>query len=288
MRRRGAGVKGSKYLMTAESNPEVFAVCLAQGWCSSEGMTYEDAAAITNIGTIFRGNTQITHFDEFEYFIGVTEITQRGLLGMRNLSSIKFPPSLVTIHAYGIQDLSSLKTLFIPQSVTAIGGYQSGLSSLESIIVSDSNQTFDSRDNCNAVIRSSDNVLFIGCKNTTIPNNIVAINASAFWSMNIFQLDIPSSVSSIGALSLAGNPDLTTIICRATTPPSVSENTFGNVYNPYVGYNTRNQGINRLYVPKGCSANYNTSYWSSILLDSSKCGFTIYELNEDGTIPQND
>jgi hypothetical protein len=42
------------------------------------------------------------------------------------------------------------------------------------------NSTFDSRDNCNAVIETATNTLRIGCSNTVIPQNVNKIGVAAF------------------------------------------------------------------------------------------------------------
>ena len=129
MRRRDAGAKGSKYLMTAKSNPEVFAICLANGWCSSEGMTYEEAGGVTEISSsIFYGNTDIVSFDELKFFTGL----KNGLIGeisttangafqnCTSLESIKLPENLRLIGVRTFSNCTSLKVVKIPSGVTRI------------------------------------------------------------------------------------------------------------------------------------------------------------------------
>ena len=55
-----------------------------------------------------------------------------------------------------------------------------GCNSLESIVVESGNESFDSRDNCNAIIHKSTNTLVSGCKNTVIPNSISILGFTAF------------------------------------------------------------------------------------------------------------
>lgn len=120
MRRRGAVEKKSKYLMTAASNPEVFAICLAQGWCSSDGMTYEDAAAVTDIGTVFRSKRNIIQFDEFEYF-GVSSLSEAAFSSCVSLVSISFPDTLTSIPYKCLSYCSTLTTVKFPNSLTVLG-----------------------------------------------------------------------------------------------------------------------------------------------------------------------
>lgn len=85
--------QSEKVIMTKETNPEVLAICYAQGWCSSEEqMTNKEAAKVSSISTIFKG-TNIVRFDEFEYFTGVTEL-EAYAFRCKNLESIKIPANV--------------------------------------------------------------------------------------------------------------------------------------------------------------------------------------------------
>ena len=88
----------------------------------------------------------------------------------------------------------------IPNSVTSIE-YAAfwGCSGLTSIVVENGNTTYDSRNNCNAIIETSTNTLIQGCQNTIIPNNVTSIGQRAFYYCSgLTSVTIPSSVTSIG------------------------------------------------------------------------------------------
>ena len=71
---------------------------------------------------------------------------------------------------------SDLTSITIGNSVTSIGNSVFiGCSGLTSIIVDSNNQTYDSRNNCNAIIETSTNKLIVGCKNTIIPDSVKSI-----------------------------------------------------------------------------------------------------------------
>lgn len=55
-----------------------------------------------------------------------------------------------------------------------------GCDGIEGFVVDPNNGDYDSRDNCNAIIRTYSNTLEIGCKNSTIPNTVVSIEEDAF------------------------------------------------------------------------------------------------------------
>jgi hypothetical protein len=157
MRRRSVVEKKSKYLMTAESNPEVFTICLAQGWCSAEGMTYEEAAAVISIPNDSFSNKGLIHFREFKFF-SVTDLTYT-FFRNTNLQFIELPSTLTRIsHSTFAQ--CNLAYLDIPENVATIStsAFNNGNRSMQYIIVrrttppsiqvSGSYKILDSTNNC--------------------------------------------------------------------------------------------------------------------------------------------
>ena len=120
--RRRAAQSGSPvitYLILEEDNKPVYDKCVEQGWCGVEGMTYEQAAAVTNISTYFQRNNSITHFEELQYF-GITSIEVYAFWQDTNLEVIKLPNSLTTIGSRAFAQCDSLLYIDIPASVTSI------------------------------------------------------------------------------------------------------------------------------------------------------------------------
>ena len=138
---------------------------------------------------------------------------------------------------------TGLTSIEIPNSVTSIGNYAfQGCNGLEQITVASGNTTYDSRDNCNAIIETASNTLVAGCKNTVIPNSVTSIGREAFSSCsNLTSLTIPSSVTSIGEGAFEGCK-IHQLLSKCTTPPHLEEAAFGN---PTRYHST-------LYVPMGC------------------------------------
>ena len=98
---------------------------------------------------------------------------------------------------------TGVSSITIPSSVTSIGDYAFSYKDLASIIVETGNTKYDSRNNCNAIIETSSNTLFAGCKNTVIPNSVTSIGDKAFLSCSLPSITIPSSVTSIGEHAFA-------------------------------------------------------------------------------------
>ena len=72
-------------------------------------------------------------------------------------------------------------------------------SSLEEIIVDSDNSYFDSRENCNAVVDSQKNSIVIGCKNTTIPEDVIGIEGYAFAYVELGDFSLPRNISEVSA-----------------------------------------------------------------------------------------
>ncbi len=111
-----------------------------------------------------------------------------------------------------------LEEIHIPSSVTQIGSHEAnrdvfmGCSSLVKITVDTNNEIFDSRNNCNAIIETSSNMLISGCGTTKIPRTIKKIGHGAFaFRGNLAKIVIPRNVNSIANGALAGCDNLSTI-----------------------------------------------------------------------------
>lgn len=107
------------------ADPVIEALC-ATTWGDGVGLTYAQAAAVTSIpNNVFRGNTTITSFDEFQYFINCTTLSggASGTGGFQNssLTSITFPASLTTIGEAVFAGCTSLTTVtFCPTTALTL------------------------------------------------------------------------------------------------------------------------------------------------------------------------
>ena len=83
---------------------------------------------------------------------------------------------------------------------------------LTSIIVEDGNTSYDSREECNAIIKTSTNELIVGCMNTIIPNSVTSIGRTSFyWCKGLTSVTIPNSVTCIGDYAFSGCTEISSI-----------------------------------------------------------------------------
>ena len=77
---------------------------------------------------------------------------------------------------------TSLESITIPKGVSNMeSDIFRGCISLQKISVDSDNETFDSRNNCNAVIDTQQDKLVAGCKGTVIVDGIKSIASRAFY-----------------------------------------------------------------------------------------------------------
>ena len=284
----------------AFADANVKALCVANWDTNGDGELSEaEAAVVTSLGNVFQEKTNITLFNELQYFTGLTSIGYEAFYGCSSLTSITIPNSVTSIGGnafrgctsltsitipnsvtsigksafynctsltsitignsvtsigdYAFYGCTRLTSITIPNSVTSIGSYSYAFlhcTSLTSIQVETGNTTYDSRDNCNAIIETATNTLIAGCQNTTIPNSVTSIGHNAFSDCtrltsitipnsvtsigdyafdhctSLTSITIPNSVTSISNYAFYGCTSLTDVYCYAENVPTATNNAF--------------------------------------------------------------
>lgn len=147
-----------------------------------------------------------------------------------NILLIELVNILFTIKDGAFANCPYLTSIYIPSNVIGIGhSILMGSNNITSIIVDSNNQYYDSRNNCNAIIRTTTNEILQGCNITAIPNDIVRIGSYAFAMCSFNSIDIPKKVNYVEAYAFANCTNLTSIICRADFDPVLGYNAFDNI-----------------------------------------------------------
>ena len=129
----------------------------------------------------------------------MTSIDSYAFTNCYSLESVEIPSGVTSIGTYAFSFCSSLESIVIPSGVTSIGNAAFGsCNGLSSIIVDEGNLFYDSRENCNGIIRTSNNKLITACKNTTIPSSVTSIDYAFMACDGLTSIVIPSGVTSIG------------------------------------------------------------------------------------------
>ncbi len=161
---------------------------------------------------------------------GPASIGTQAFSGCYSLSEIVMD-DVTSLGSNSFQSCQNLKKVIIPAGVTTIADDTfSGCSNLASLSVDPFNSVYDSRDNCNAVIKTGTNQLVLGCINTVIPSSVVGIGSAAFRGSNITSITIPTNVSSIGSYAFSDCGELTTVEIEGSI----------STFNQYVFYNCAN------------------------------------------------
>ena len=211
---------------------------------------FDYCSGLTSID-VASGNTHYSSTDGVLYNYAQDTL----ILCPKAKSSVNIPSSVTFIRAWAFYACSGLTSITIPNSVTYIGyGAFYGCSGLTSVIIGNSvtyigmSAFYDCSSlasinvaSGNTHYSSTDGVLYNYAQDTLI------LCPEAKSSVNI-----PSSVTFIGAWAFYACSGLTSIKCLASIPPSIGNNSFQNISDTCL-----------LTVPCGSLEAYTTSDWNT-------------------------
>ena len=240
-------------------------------------LSYEEAAAVTNLGTAFK-DSRILSFTELKYFTSLTNIANDEFEGCVSLVKISLPEQITTIGENAFSGCTNLQKIVIPDSVTEIGwGAFQECTSLASVTMGNKVTSIGSSafEDCNSLtsitipesVTSIEYNTFFCCSklaSVTIGNSVTSIGSSAFEYCNsLTSITIPESVNRIGKCAFLKCRSLKGVYCKSTVPPTADVDYMGQWH----AFDTGNEST-KIYVPHESLNAYKTAKgWKSYAYD---------------------
>lgn len=229
------------------------------------------------------------------------QIEYDAFIDCHELKHVVFPATLEQIDWEAFQN-GGLLEINIPRATREIASSAFNCcGDVLSITVDPANTTFDSRQNCNAIVHKNDLRIVRGCQNTviptsvttigdaafscchglttiTIPNNISTVESYAFESCGLTSVNFPNSIVNCGAAPFSG--------CTGLSVPIYNNKFFVFLPYEYSGAYTLPQGpteivgaacrerqqLTAVYVPAGYSAIGGEAFYYCYALDTASIG----------------
>ena len=190
---------------------------------------------------------------------GVNYIGNNAFYECTGLQEINIPESVQTIDGWAFSGCSGLKNvtvlggaisqsafgncknlerLTIGKNVTSIANYSfNNCTALKTIAVDAQNTTYDSRNNCNAIIETASNKLVLASNNGLVPAEVTAIGTGAFSTCPDFDVTVPAVITEVENEAFKG---VSRLWFESENPASITGNVFGwgAIYVPTASYDT--------------------------------------------------
>ncbi|MBQ7472057.1 MAG: leucine-rich repeat protein [Prevotella sp.] len=118
-------------------DPLVQSICIDNWDIDGDGeLSYTEASMANSMSNVSFYHSDITRFNEFEYFTGIQELYGNSFYGCTKLTSLKLPESLNTIYYQVFMNCTSLSEIELPASLTSIGfNAFTGATALKTVIL---------------------------------------------------------------------------------------------------------------------------------------------------------
>ena len=222
-------IKEPSRIYFEDSNVE--AICV-QNW-DTNGDGYLDqieAYMVADLGTAFQGNSQITKFNELQYFTGLKSISDNAFQGCTCLTEITLPSNVRTIGSYAFMGCSHLASVTNLNNISTIGESAfancTGLTSLNFNATTIKSNAFQGCTGLTSATISATTVesnAFEGCTELNTATVIATTVESNTFNGCTGLTTLNVSASTVAGDAFQGCTNLTTVSFNAN---SVESNTF--------------------------------------------------------------
>lgn len=232
LRRSQMMVTDKDYIQFAD--PVVAQICAAN-WGDGIGITYKQAAAVTDMRAVFKNNTEITSFDELQFFTGITSLGtaewsdwKAVFKGCSNLQSVTLPPSITSVNYQVFKGDSSLVYVNLEHLTRIWVGAFQDCSNLKIDIVT---PYLTGELAANAFANSGvKRVLNLGSINKMTGG--WGANEGCFYGCSELEVAIvPDTVTLIMEKVFANCTSLKAVVMKGNTPPTANGGIFSNTNN---------------------------------------------------------
>lgn len=168
----------------------VATICLANWDSDGDGqLSKAEAAAVTSLGTVFQGKTEIASFDELQYFTGLKKIDNDAFYDCTNMESVTLPNSVTEIGEEAFYNCPSLRTINWGTGLKKIGDFafcNDNDALLESVTIPDGVEEIGWLAFCSSALTT-----------VTLPTSIKKLSHDAFSCLQ--QRYIKVNISDLGA-----------------------------------------------------------------------------------------
>ena len=252
-------------------DPAAKFACVVKYDTNGDGeVSIAEAEAATSFSGLFIDWKGVTSFDEIIYFKNVhsisglfdgcsklvsitipeniTDLGTYAFRGCSSLTSVVLPSNITAIGNYTFQNCSKLQTIDIPAKVTAINQYAfSGCSSLIQVaipygVTSLGTYAFSgcsslTTANIPSGITAIPNYCFQNCSSlasVSIPDGVTSVGNNAFSGVEMWSLQLPASVKTLGAGCFGS---IVCVVVPSTAAVSIQSGTFSGVQAIFVPTN---------------------------------------------------
>lgn len=259
-------------------------------FCNLESISVcKNATYVSNTYYMFQ---QCPKLKTYVFPHGYSIIRTQYLGSCNAIKYLPLPPTITQINGTALGYLRKLKYILIPKTVTTFGATAltnnsmlqnvglattSATSFADAFVAETSMQRFNIPTSVTTMTTGGS---WYSIMHIKIPEGTTTI-AEAYWRYcwSVRSIDLPSTITTIGANAFAGCYCCMKIICRATTPPSIQSTSFSGFSSSVSERNYPFQEGQKIYVPQGCSETYKAAEnWISL-------ADYIYELDANGNIP---